>query len=94
MLVSASAMSLTYIVTYIMSILSQDMLTLLSNCTVAISMVTNLLATLLIAHKLWLVIISSDVKVLFLLVESGAFFLGLQVSFCFCFHTHVNYATV
>jgi hypothetical protein len=62
MLASASVMTLTYIVTYTMSTVSQNMLTLLSNCTVAISMVTNLLTTLLIAYKLWLVNISSDVN--------------------------------
>jgi len=33
-------------------------------------------------------------KVLFLLVESGVLFLGLQVSCWFCFHACVNYATV
>ena len=32
-------------------------------------------------------------KVLFLLVESGVVFLGLQVSCWFYFHAHVNYAT-
>ena len=36
----------------------------------------------------------SDVqKVLFLLIESGFFYLAVQVSFCFCFYAHV-YATM
>jgi len=57
-LASVLVMSLTYLVMYTMSILSYHKLATLSNCTVALSMGTNLLATLLIAYKLWLVDIS------------------------------------
>ena len=48
-------MSLTYLVMYTMSRISYNMLATLSNCTLAFSMATNLLTTLLIAYKLRLV---------------------------------------
>lgn len=62
MLASASVMALTYLVMYTMSIILYDMLATLSNCTLAFSMATNLLSTLLIGYKLWLVDISPDIN--------------------------------
>ncbi|KAF8222551.1 hypothetical protein L208DRAFT_1413272 [Tricholoma matsutake] len=74
-----------------MSERSQNMLTIILSCSFAASIVTNLLATLLIAYKLWdyqkatknlgLKKQQSPVqKVLFLLVESGVIFLILQLA--------------
>jgi hypothetical protein len=54
-------MMLTNFVTNAMNIISPTMDIILTNCTMALSMATNLLATLLIAYKLWLVNISFDV---------------------------------
>ncbi|KAF8239185.1 hypothetical protein L208DRAFT_1386430 [Tricholoma matsutake] len=73
-----------------MSERSQNMLTIMTDCSLAASIITNLLATLLIAYKLWdyqkatknfgLKKQQSPVqKVLFLLVESGVIFLILQL---------------
>ncbi|KAF8240294.1 hypothetical protein L208DRAFT_811694 [Tricholoma matsutake] len=70
---------------------SQNMFIIMSYCSFAASIVTNLLATLLIAYKLWdyqkatknlgLKKQQSPVqKVLFLLVESGVIFLILQLA--------------
>ena len=55
MLASVSVMAVTYLAMYTMSIISYDMLANLSNCSLAFSMANNLLSTLLIAYKLWLV---------------------------------------
>ena len=63
MLRSASVFTVAYLVPYSMSMLSPDILTTILTCAFVASMVTNLLATLLIAYKLWLVNISSDVRV-------------------------------
>ena len=57
-LASVLVMSLTYLVMYTMSIISYDKLATFGNCTLAFSMATNLLATLLIGYRLWLVDIS------------------------------------
>jgi len=59
---SVSVMMLTYIVTSSASILSLDIVTIIDHCAYASSIATNLLATLLIAYKLWLVNISSDIN--------------------------------
>ncbi|KAF8223475.1 hypothetical protein L208DRAFT_1411759 [Tricholoma matsutake] len=90
-LLATIVMALTYLVMYTMSIILYDMLATLSNCTLAFSMATNLLSTLLIGYKLWhhqkarsnlgLKKQRSDVqKVLFLLVESGFFYLAIQLA--------------
>jgi hypothetical protein len=65
---SASVLAATYLVMYTMSIISVDVYNTLTDCTVALSMITNLLATLLIAYKLWLANIRSDINDDFLLV--------------------------
>jgi len=61
MLVSASAMMLTTYVIYARSKTSFNMFKTMTDYTLVISIVTNLLATSLIAYKLWLVNIPSDV---------------------------------
>ena len=62
MLLSASAMILASNVVYAMSKTSFNMFKNMTDYTLIISMVTNLLATSLIAYKLWLVEIPSDVN--------------------------------
>ena len=62
MLVFALATTLTFAVMYTMSLspntsILNNTLTILTNCNTGFSMMTNLLATLLIAYKLWLVIL-------------------------------------
>jgi hypothetical protein len=59
---AALVMVITYLVTYTMTIISINMIITLSGCAIALSIVTNLLATLLIAYKLWLVNFSFDVN--------------------------------
>ncbi|KAF8230508.1 hypothetical protein L208DRAFT_1400478 [Tricholoma matsutake] len=81
----------TVSISFAMTEKSQNMWNIMTNCSLAASTVTNLLATLLIAYKLWdyqkatknlgLKKQQSPVqKVLFLLVESGVIFLILQLA--------------
>ncbi|KAF8232235.1 hypothetical protein L208DRAFT_1397642 [Tricholoma matsutake] len=81
----------TMLIAIAMAVKSQNMSNIMSTCNFAASIVTNLLATLLIAYKLWdyqkatknlgLKKQQSPVqKVLFLLVESGVIFLILQLA--------------
>ena len=58
---TASAITLTYVVIYTTSKLPNNIITILTNCPIAASIATNLLSTVLIAYKLWLDDISSDV---------------------------------
>jgi hypothetical protein len=58
MLGSELALALTYPVVMSLAILSPDSLNTMSHCNIAASIVTNLLSTLLIAYRLWLVNIS------------------------------------
>lgn len=61
-LASESVIMLTSITMHNMSIISDNMFNTMANSTLIISTVTNLLATLLIAYKLWLVNILSVVN--------------------------------
>ncbi|KAF8235478.1 hypothetical protein L208DRAFT_1392319 [Tricholoma matsutake] len=81
----------TILIAIAMSENSQNMMNIMTYCSLAASTITNLLATLLIAYKLWdyqkatknlgLKKQQSPVqKVLFLLVESGVIFLILQLA--------------
>lgn len=61
MLVSVSVMVLTSSVAYTTSKLSPKGYTIMASSTIAVSMATNLLATLMIGYKLWFINISPNI---------------------------------